>query len=89
MTLDGVEEAAAFTVPDSHGSQLIEAAVTAKPGFALTGDTAINHVASRLPAYAVPARVRVIDAFPRTSTGKINRREIEAAAATPSALTIS
>jgi amino acid adenylation domain-containing protein len=76
-----VEEAAAFTVPDGQGSHLIEAAVTAKPGQSVTPEEVINLAAGRLPAYAVPMRVRVLAEFPRTSTGKISRRELEALAA--------
>jgi acyl-CoA synthetase (AMP-forming)/AMP-acid ligase II len=34
------------------------------------------HVAGRLPGYAVPAVVQVLAAFPRTSTGKIDRRQL-------------
>ena len=50
--------------------------VTAKDGAALTPDAVLSHVAAQLPPYAVPVRVRVMTAFPRTSTGKIDRREL-------------
>jgi amino acid adenylation domain-containing protein len=73
LGLPSVEEAAAFAVPDGQGSALIEAAVTAKGGGRLSPDTVLSHAAVRLPPYAVPARVRVIEVFPRTSTGKIDR----------------
>jgi amino acid adenylation domain-containing protein len=76
LSYPAVEEAAAFTVPDGQGSSLIEAAVTAKGDCPLTVDLVMNHVAGRLPAYAVPVGIRLIDAFPRTSTGKIDRREL-------------
>jgi acyl-coenzyme A synthetase/AMP-(fatty) acid ligase len=80
-----VEEAAAYTVPDAEGSSLIEAAVTAKPGSALTAELVLNHAAGRLPTYAVPVRVTVLDAFPRTSTGKIDRRALAGRAAASAA----
>jgi acyl-coenzyme A synthetase/AMP-(fatty) acid ligase len=41
----------------------------------------MNHMAAQLPPYSVPSKVRVMETFPRTSTGKINRRELEALAA--------
>jgi acyl-coenzyme A synthetase/AMP-(fatty) acid ligase len=75
-----VEEAAAFPVSDGQGSNLIEAAVTAKGGAPIDGDQVLNHVAERLPPYAVPNKLSVLDRFPRTSTGKINRRELQARA---------
>lgn len=82
LSLPAVDEAAAFTVPDGQGSHVIEAAVTTKEGLVLTPDAVMNHVAGQLPHYAVPAKVRVMNEFPRTSTGKINRRELEAGAST-------
>lgn len=78
LSCPAVEEAAAFTVADGQGSSLIEAAVTAKTGLMLTADAVMNHVAARLPVYAVPARVRIAEAFPRTSSGKIDRRALQA-----------
>ena len=78
LSLPAVEEAAAFAVPDGHGSTLIEAAVTARDGSLLTPESVMGHVATHLPPYAVPVRVRVIELFPRTSTGKIDRRELAA-----------
>jgi amino acid adenylation domain-containing protein len=74
-----VDEAAAYAVPDGQGSSLIEAAVTAKGGAALTAEEVTSHAAGRLPTYAVPVTMRVLDAFPRTSTGKIDRRALAAA----------
>ena len=78
LSLPAVEEAAAFTVPDGSGSNLIAAAVTVAGAAALTGEAVVEHVSRLLPSYAVPVMVRVLDQFPRTSTGKINRRELEA-----------
>ncbi len=80
LSYEGVEEAAVFPIPDGQGSNLIEAAVTPKDNAPLTEELLVNYVATRLPSYAVPVRVRVFDVFPRTSTGKINRRELQAQA---------
>jgi len=30
-----------------------------------------------LPSYAIPTKIIISDDFPRTSTGKINRRELQ------------
>ncbi len=78
LSLVSIEEAAAFVVPDGQGSNLIEAAVTVKAGFQLTPEAVMNHASARLPHYAVPATIRVMEVFPRTSTGKIDRRELQA-----------
>jgi acyl-coenzyme A synthetase/AMP-(fatty) acid ligase len=43
----------------------------------LTSDQVVAHLATRLPAYALPVRITITEEFPRTSTGKINRRELQ------------
>jgi amino acid adenylation domain-containing protein len=76
-----VEEAAVYTVPDGQGSSLIEASVIPKQGFSLTVEDLVGHLRDRLPPYAIPIRMDIVDDFPRTSTGKIERRELQARAA--------
>lgn len=80
-----VEEAAVYPVPDGDGSNLIAAAVTARAGATVEVDTLLVHIAAQLPPYAVPSKLTVLTQFPRTSTGKINRRALqgETAAAAP------
>lgn len=73
----GVEEAAVFAVPDGQGSHLIEAAAILKPGLIFPPSELIEHLAGRLPQYAMPIRVTISEEFPRTSTGKIDRRELQ------------
>jgi len=77
----GVEEAAAYPVPDGQGSNLIESAVIPKAGANLGLEELIAHITGRLPPYAIPVRVDFMSDFPRTSTGKINRRELQELAA--------
>ncbi len=76
-----VEEAAVYPIPDGQGSNLIEAAVVLKSNQSETNAELLNHIASKLPPYAVPVRLDILADFPRTSTGKINRRELQTAAA--------
>ncbi len=80
LSFPGVEEAAAFPIPDGQGSQWIAAAVTARNGTRLVADEILGHAAERLPPYALPVRLEVLDRFPRTSTGKIDRRELQSRA---------
>jgi acyl-coenzyme A synthetase/AMP-(fatty) acid ligase len=81
----GVEEAAVYPVPDGAGSNLIEAAVIPKAGAEVTTAHLLEHLARRLPPYAIPAKLNLTQDFPRTSTGKIDRRELQAQAARPNA----
>lgn len=78
-----VEEAAVYPVPDGDGSNLLAAAVIARNGYHLSADVLVEHLNSRLPWYAVPARIDVTDDFPRTSTGKIDRRALRERALEP------
>ncbi len=80
LSNDAVLEAAAYPVPDGQGSNLIEAAIIVKEGLELTETDLVEHIGKRLPPYAVPVHINFLTDFPRTSTGKINRRELQAQA---------
>jgi amino acid adenylation domain-containing protein len=73
---DRVEEAAAFAVPDGEGSQAIVGAVTLKQSAAVTLAELIAHAKASLPWYAVPGELTIRERFPRTTTGKIDRRNL-------------
>jgi acyl-coenzyme A synthetase/AMP-(fatty) acid ligase len=76
-----VQEAAVYPIPDGEGSNLIEAAVIAKEGATgLSSNQLETHLAAKLPPYAIPVNIIITNDFPRTSTGKINRRELQAQA---------
>lgn len=72
-----VEEAAVYLLPDGDGTNQIEAAVVPKPGVDLIARQLSGYLAERLPPQALPARIMTIDKFPRTSTGKIDRRALQ------------
>jgi amino acid adenylation domain-containing protein len=80
LSHDHVEEAAVYPIPDGQGSNLIEAGVIPKNGTNLTPSDLLDHLALRLPTYALPVKISIMSDFPRTSTGKINRRELQALA---------
>jgi len=81
LSHENVQEAAAYPVPDNQGSNLIEAAVIPKDNRDLDQSDLVEHISRRLPPYAVPVRINIMNDFPRTSTGKINRRELQERAA--------
>jgi len=81
---DAVQEAAVYPIPDGQGSNLIEAAVIPKADASLAQAQLEKHLSSRLPPYALPARFIVTMDLPRTSTGKIDRRTLQAQAAAQS-----
>jgi len=77
---EGVFEAAVYTAPDQQGSSLIAASIVPHPGVALDEPMLVEHLRARLPFYAIPTRIWITGEFPRTSTGKIDRRELQAMA---------
>jgi amino acid adenylation domain-containing protein len=71
---EAVDEVAAILIPGDNGSDCIVAAATLKPGFdASIADEIRTTAADRLPAYALPERIDILDSLPRTATEKIDR----------------
>ncbi|MEU8622520.1 amino acid adenylation domain-containing protein [Streptomyces sp. NPDC048623] len=78
MGLPSVHEAACVAVTDADGGAALEAYVV--PGDGPVPDTAElrGHCLDALPRYMVPGAFHLVDAFPRTSTGKTDRRALAA-----------
>jgi long-chain acyl-CoA synthetase len=89
--LPGVLEAAIVGEPDPVLGQALVAFVVPRAEAGLTENLVLHHCAQRLEDFMVPRRVVFLDSLPRTTTGKIDRRRINApdgplpAAATPPA----
>jgi acyl-CoA synthetase (AMP-forming)/AMP-acid ligase II len=77
-----VEQAVVYAVPDDEGSVQIEAVVTLYDGAIEPPDAPdlVAHAAKRLPKYALPRVVKIVDSVPRTSTGKADRVALVAVA---------
>jgi long-chain acyl-CoA synthetase len=70
--LPGVTEVAAFGVDDAEWGQRVEVAVVGTVAAA----EVLAHARGHLPPARRPKRVHVVEDLPRTSTGKILRREL-------------
>jgi len=70
----GVREAIVF----AHEQQLWSVVVPAGPELSVMDLK--RHCAARLPRYMIPGTIRLVDDFPRTSSGKIDRIRTKAAA---------
>jgi len=75
---DAVLEAAVVGVPDPYRGETVKAFVSLRPGRSVTPDDLILFCKQRLAAYKYPRLVEVIDELPKTVTGKILRRELQA-----------
>ena len=74
-----VDRAAVVAAHDGGRGRLL-AFVQSRDPDAVTGAALRAHVAAVLPAYMVPARIRILPALPLTPTGKIDRRRLAEAA---------
>lgn len=73
-----VEECAAFAIADAEGSSSVRAAAVLRLGASATERDLAAHLQRVLPWYAVPARIEILAGFPRTASGKIDRRALAA-----------
>ena len=74
--LDGVAACAVVGVPDERLGERVVAAVELADGAAVTAEDALReHCLANLAKYKVPERWVFVDAFPRNSMNKIQRRE--------------
>ncbi len=73
---DDVQEAAAFVVTGDDGLQLIQAAVSLRPNRPAPGEGLTAFAAQRLPSYALPQQISLLQEFPRTTSGKIDRNRL-------------
>ncbi|PYQ06155.1 MAG: AMP-dependent synthetase [Acidobacteria bacterium] len=79
-SLDGVAEAAVVGVPDAVLGQVIKAVITLREGCPLTEQDLRRHCAQHLEDFAVPRAVEFRDSLPKTTSGKISKRELNVSA---------
>jgi long-chain acyl-CoA synthetase len=75
-SLDGVAEAAVVGVPDSVLGQAIKAVIALREGTLLTEGDLRRHCARHLEDFAVPRTVEFRESLPKTTSGKISKREL-------------
>jgi fatty-acyl-CoA synthase len=74
---ESISEAAVFGVDDEEFGQRLKAVVVTKGGKKLSEDDVKKYIKSNLAGYKVPRDVEFIDELPRTSTGKVLKRELK------------
>jgi acyl-CoA synthetase (AMP-forming)/AMP-acid ligase II len=72
-----VAETTVIGVDDEHYGQRLVAFVVFEPGASATPDTLKQHVRENLATYKVPRDIVILDELPRSSTGKIARRDLQ------------
>lgn len=72
----GVNECACVGVPNIKTGEAVKLFVVKAPGSPLTANEVISHCRLEMTAYKVPRTVVFIDDLPKSSVGKILRREL-------------
>ncbi|MGH4030782.1 class I adenylate-forming enzyme family protein [Actinomycetota bacterium Odt1-20B] len=75
-THPAVREAAVVGVPDAYRGESVKAYVSLRPGAAATADELAAYCKERLAAYKYPRVVEILPELPKTTSGKILRREL-------------
>lgn len=76
LQFEGVTEAAVTVIDFDKEKELI-ATVLINENLEILESDLKNHCKNSLPIYAIPKDILILKSFPRTSSGKINRKEIE------------
>jgi long-chain acyl-CoA synthetase len=71
-----VDEVAVIGVPDERLGEEVKAFVSVKAGATLTEQDLIDFARARVAAYKYPRQVEIIQALPKSATGKILKKEL-------------
>jgi crotonobetaine/carnitine-CoA ligase len=72
-----IAESAVIGVPDTIRDEAVKAFVMLKKGETLTPEEIIAYCAERMARFKVPSCVELCDSFPRTCTGKVQKKGLK------------
>jgi long-chain acyl-CoA synthetase len=75
---EAVREAAVVGVPDAYRGETVKAYVSLRPGRTATAEELIAFCREQMAAYKYPRQVEFLDELPKTTSGKLLRRELRA-----------
>jgi acyl-CoA synthetase (AMP-forming)/AMP-acid ligase II len=72
-----VADCAVYGLPDPVWGEKVCAAIEVRPGQSVSADDVISFVKSQIAGYKVPRLIRIVEALPRTASGKIQRNKVK------------
>lgn len=72
-----ISEACCIGIPDSYRGETVKAYIVLKPGMTLTVEEVKAYCKGELAPYKVPTQVEFVDQLPKSTIGKILRREVK------------
>ena len=76
---EGVRNAVVLVYTDQCGEKRLSAFVVRKPGLELSEDELREFLRQRLPEFMIPSRYLVLDRWPLTTSGKVDRQALATA----------
>jgi len=77
---EGVRDAVVLPYADTRGENRLSAFVVKKPGLKLSADELREFLGQRVPEFMIPSRCVVLDRWPLTPSGKVDRQALSSAA---------
>jgi long-chain acyl-CoA synthetase len=71
-----IQEACAVGLPDPYRGETVKVFVVTKPGEAMTEEEVTSYCREKLAAYKVPKLVEFMDELPKSTVGKVMRRQL-------------
>ena len=69
-------DAAVVGIPDPYRGETVKAYIVLKPGESLTAEEVIRYCKTKVAAYKVPKQIEFREYLPKTTVGKIARKEL-------------
>jgi len=73
-----IAEVAVFGIPDPHWGESAVAAVVLREGAEIDVDHIRDFIRRKLGGFKIPKEIRILNALPKTGTGKLLKRELRA-----------